>query len=385
MPIRAPHEARPCRGFSLIEFMIAITVSLLILAAMSTAFVSSSRARTELERSSQQIENGRYALSALSDDLQLAGYLSQFNIVAAGLTPPAAKPAPCAITPAALIAAMPLHIQGYDNQAVTCLDADGDDLLSDYKAGTDVLVVRHVSTCVRGATNCPDQDGAPYFQASLCETELSSLTPLGADTYRLDTDIDNLDRKRRNCTTTAEIRQFLVHVYFVTNNDEAGDGIPTLKRAELGGEDGDAFYTAFSVAHGIENLQFEYGIDTDGAGVAGYGHPNVFTADPDIYDGPGGAAGPFANCAANADCTQNWANVMSVKVTLLARNPDETRDYTNTKIYELGLNAAGGLECAKAASNDGAAGETCAAFNDRFKRHAYQSAIRLVNAAARRE
>ncbi|MGH8561634.1 MAG: PilW family protein, partial [Nevskiales bacterium] len=78
-PTVMPSPEQPCTGsrqsgFSLVELMIAITLSLIILAALSAIFVTSSRARDEIARANQQIENGRYAMQILSDDLQLAGY-----------------------------------------------------------------------------------------------------------------------------------------------------------------------------------------------------------------------------------------------------------------------------------------------------------------------
>src|SRR3546814_5874651 len=50
----------------------------------------------------------------------------------------------------------------------------------------------------------------------------------------LDTTATNLNRTKRDCSTAASKRRFLVHIYFLANNDKPGDGIHTLKRAELG-------------------------------------------------------------------------------------------------------------------------------------------------------
>src|SRR5260221_10341188 len=103
---------RDQRGFSLIEFMIAATLSLLVLAALTTAFVSNSRTRDEMQRASEQIENGRYSAQVLNDDLELAGYMGQLaqyspnnpgmNVYFTG----GAVPNPCATTVSALQAAM---------------------------------------------------------------------------------------------------------------------------------------------------------------------------------------------------------------------------------------------------------------------------------------
>lgn len=363
-------------GFTIIEFMIAMTLSLLVLAALTTAFVASSRSRAEIEKANEQIENGRFALQILTDDVGMAGFLSSFDLdVAMGAgTPmpiPTAKPNPCSAALADLRAALPMHIQGYDSLAA--LDANLATCLAGFKAGTDILVVRRTATCVGGAPNCAMVAGAPYFQASLCATQLASLN--ASEYYRLDSTVGNLDRTRRNCATVADRRQYLVHIYFVAGNDRAGDGIPTLKRAELGNAANPGGFTIVPLAHGIQDLQIDYGIDNDGDGA-----PDVFTSNPDTYDAPGGAVGPHADCAAHAaECIANWRNVMVVRLNLLARNTSASRDHTDTKVYTLGLKDDGTGRCANES------GGTCVAFGDKFKRHVYQTSVRLNNPAGRRE
>ena len=345
----SPHPAdRPStcqRGFSLIELMIAITLGMLVMAGLTVVYVNSSRTHAELDKASQQIENGRYAMQVLSDELRLAGYLAEFNILQAGLPTPGTKPDPCASDIVSLSAALPLHIQGYDNTAtLTCI--------SDRKANTDVLVVRRVSTCVSGAAGCTDVAGAAYFQASLCNssTELDSAN--ATDQFRLDTVAANLDRHKKDCVTLASTRRYITNIYFVANNDLPGDGVPTLKRAELGA----GGFTVVSLANGIDNLQLEYGIDTDGDGI-----PDALNANPDTYGACVGAA-----------CVTNWQNVMLVNLNLLSRNNLPSPAYTDTKTYSLGLDAGGSAN-------------TVGPFNDPYRRHVFQAQVRLNNPAGRRE
>lgn len=382
---------RGAAGFTIIEFMIAMTLSLLVLAALTAAFVANSRSRAEIERANQQMENGRFALQLLSDDLQLAGYLSHFNPfnAAATLTLPAAKPNPCDTTIASIDAALLLHVQGYDSPAG--LDTSLDDCLADHKTGTDIVVVRRVATCAVGAPNCGAVANAPYFQASLCanENELGDPDNNALLFYDLDSNLANLTRTQRDCATDAEHRQYLTHIYYVANNDQAGDGIPTLKRAELTravSPDDTSFpdggFEIVPLAHGIENLQIEYGIDTDGSGVpwSGDGIPNVFTASPDRYN-RANPASPQADCAANAaNCLRNWGDVMAMRLNVLARNITPSQDHTDTKVYQLGLAFDGTANCARDENDDG----TCEAFNDRIKRHVYQTSVKLNNPSGRR-
>jgi type IV pilus assembly protein PilW len=334
-------------GFSIIEMMISITIGLIILAGLTAIFISNSRARTEIERANRQIENGRYALQLLSDDVRLAGYYAEFD--PSGLTSPGALPDPCVPGLLALRDGLPLHVQGDDNAATipSCI--------SDVKPLTDILVIRRASTCQAGIGDCDPVAAnlVPYFQASLCSNPAQLNFPIVNNSsylgrfYDLDTNPANLTLNNRDCTTVAALHRYLTHIYFIANNNKPGDGIPTLKRAELGA--GPAF-TIVALVDGIENLQLQYGIDS----------PTVDGA-PDSYN-----AAPAS--------VNDWRAVVSIKINLLARNTEPTSGYnttsTSTKTYTLGYDASGALI-------------TVGPFTDSFKRHAYQSEVRVNNAAGR--
>jgi type IV pilus assembly protein PilW len=288
-------------GFSIPELMVALTIGLLILAGMTTLFVRNSRTQSQVERANRQIENGRYAIALLSTDLRNAGYYGEFDPTP--LADPGGVPDPCAPTLPALRDALPLHVQGY---------AAGESLpscLTDVKTGSAVLVVRHARTCLAGNPDC-DADGidGPLFQASLCDnmSELGSGNP--ANHYALDTVTANLNRHKRDCTqvagtgTLAATRRFITHIYYVANNDKAGDGIPTLKRKELRLNDaGELVFVTVPLVEGIDQLKLDYGVDTSDDGVV-----DQYTAAP-------GTA-------------HNWRNTLSVRVSLLARNVERGTD-----------------------------------------------------------
>ena len=347
-------------GLSLVEMMIAITLGLIIMAGLTTILVSNSRARNEVERANRQIENGRYALQMLADDLRLAGYLAEFNPNT--LADPAALPVPCATALADLVNNLPLHVQGVDNvTSTTPLSC-----LSDVKTGTDILIVRRASTCVPGVAGCAAViAGAPYFQASLCSAEFNR-APVGAtaavardNQFKLETAIANLNvfppaLRKGNCAnanTIADIHRYLTHIYFVANNDQAGDGIPTLKRWEL-----DAIPRIVPLVEGIEDFQVEYGIDNAPA-TAGNGVPDEFTSTPSSITA--------------------WRQVVLAKVFLLARNTESTAGFVDRKTYTMNSDGTQTNPCNGFSGNQLT---TCQS----FRRHAYQSTVRLNNPAGRR-
>lgn len=341
-------------GLSLVEMMIGMTLGLMVIATVTVLFVNNNRVRRETEKTSEQIENGRYATQLLLEDLRLAGYYGEFN--PGSLPTPATVPDPSATDAVSLAAAMPLPIQGYDGG--TGLPAGVSTLLTDRRTGSDVLVVRRASTCVAGDAGCDafDTSANTYFQTTLCQTQLSSLT--AATRFLIGTDSNQFISSnpavigsaapptflaKKDCVTPAVQRTFIARIYFVANNNQSGDAIPTLKVAELRSGQ----FTIAPLVAGIDQLQIEYGLDTNGDG-----EPNVYAANP-------------------ATATA-WRQVTAVKVHSLARNSATSGGFTDTRTYVLGLKADG---------TDNSFGP----YADAYKRHAYTTVTRLNNVAGRLE
>ena len=353
---RTPSAPRPpkgaaaplrSRGYTIVELMVAITISLIILAALVSAFAGNSRQRHAIERANQQTEDGSYALQVIADDLRNAGYLSSLNpgTYAApnpGLIIPAAAPNACAFDVATLNSGLLLPVQGYDN------GANAPACLADLRAGTDILVVRRTSTCAVGSAGCdPQVVGDVYLQASGCAAEFSAGTY-----FVLDSNVASFTLHQKDCVTAAPLYQYRTHIYFVANNDQPGDGIPTLKRAELG----PGAFNIVPLVEGVENLQIEYGLDTAAPTT---GTPAVYTANPNSY-----------LACAPAVCASYWGNTVAAKINILTRDLTPTQGYTDTKTYTLGLTAGG-------------AANTFGPFNDGFRRHVYYAVARLNNPASR--
>ena len=342
-------------GASLVELMIGITLGLMILAATTTLFVANSRARQEREKTSQQFENGRYASQLLADDLRLAGYYGEFNPTV--LATPGTLPDPSAFDSASLMTAMALPIQGYDD-GTTGMPANLVTLLADLRTGTDVLVIRRASTCVAGAAGCDAVNTTlyTYFQTTLCQNQINNLPAtsqflIGTTASQFTSSNSNVTGAanppaflaQKDCATPAIQRSYYTRIYFIANDDQPGDGIPTLKVAELGS----GAFTISPMVAGIEQLQLEYGLDTDGDGT------------PDTYTG------------APTNATQ-WQQVTAVKIHVLARNLQTTGGFSDSRTYVLGLNSVG-------------ANNVFGPYNDGYKRHAYSTVVRLDNVAGRLE
>jgi type IV pilus assembly protein PilW len=325
------------RGLSLVELMVSITIGLFILAAMTTLFSNQVKSRAELDKSNRMLDNGRYALEILSDNLRAAGYYGSY----APSGTPVATIDPCDVAQITSNSdVLLLHVQGYNaagaSSAISSLPAScgfsytagGVNTL---KPGSDILVLRRASTAAPVAAASAVANTL-YLQTSNCTTDLSSyrVAPGTADFSAL---------HNKDCATTASLRPFLVQVYFVASNNNPNDGIPTLKRRELDPVSG-AFVTT-PLVEGIEYMQVDYGLDADANGSA-----DSYIAAPLLAD---------------------WPNIVSVRLNIIARNNELSAAYTDTKTYTLG--SAG----------------TFGPFYDAYKRHAYTEVVRLNNPSGRRE
>ena len=313
-------------GLSLVELMIALTIGLVLLLGLSTLMVQQSNTRNEMDKSSRQIENGRYAIQLLHDDIQLAGFYGDYSPSNGVAT--AIPNDPCDSTLASLgwdaaIPQVPVAIFGYTGGVG---DPTPNNCLENYLDNTAILVTRRVSSVTTPVASAAVN--AIYLQVSSCNTDAAPFV-LGTSGYNL---------RQRDCATLAVLRPYIVRIYFISSCTVCGtDSIPTLKVREIIG--GNA--STIALVEGIQNMQFDYGIDTSGDGA------------PDIYD--------------NTPDTADWSNVTAVRVNLLARNNDPTTGYKDSKQYNLG--------------GAGIVGP----FNDTYKRQAYSQLVRAVNPSGRRE
>jgi type IV pilus assembly protein PilW len=360
-------------GFSLVELMIASAIGLLLLTGLSMIFINSSDANRELQKTAQQIENGRYAVEVLSQDLRLAGFYGHLYDVGA-ITAPGSVPDPCEDSSAsALLSALWFPVQGYggtvhsttpasdtaaDVSSTTCAALTSANL----KAGSDVLVIRRADTNALAAADVPEED-AFYIQAntSQAEIQLGGTVAVGSDKKADGTTAATLKLTNGAAPApAAPIRRLHVRVYFVAPcsvgsgtggvcTGAAGeDAIPTLKRLELTKS---GSVTLVPLVEGIDYLKIEYGIDDLPAAVK-------------LETGLNGDA--TVDRFETAPSAAEWANVIAAKVHVLARNTEPTRGHLDDKTYTLG-------------SVD------VPARNDNFKRHVYTAAVYLANPAGRRE
>lgn len=381
---RARHESS---GFSLIELMIAMTIGLLLLSGLAMIFVNSSDANRELQKTAQQIENGRFAIEAVSQDLRHAGFYGHVHDLSSITMPATVPPDPCeAADVSELKKALWFPVQGYrgtihaTNPAAnarasglpaTCTGA----LLTNanLKPGSDVLVVRRANTNALVAADTPDLD-VFYVQAGAIVADVqlgrsTSASAIGTDKNATGAASAIFLTNTAVSPPAAPIRRLHINVYFVAPcsagsaangacTGAAGeDTIPTLKRLELTSS---GTMTIVPLVEGIEHFKVEFGVDTApgtvnlATGYSGDGTVDSFKIAPDVAD---------------------WTTVIAAKVYMLARNTDPTTGFADTKSYVLGSSTA----------TDNVTVPQAAGANAAYKRHVYSAAVNMVNPAGRRQ
>lgn len=365
------------QGFSLIELMVAITLGLLIMTALITLFLDMSRTNREMAKTNAQIENGRFAIQLLQNDIVhggfWGGYVPEFDDLTASTTVapggiPSTVPDPCSPAAADADGLIALPLQTYEaSTSVTCV--------IDKKDNTDIALIRHAATSE--ATDCTGTNLC--FQASNCADDSSR--------YKLAT--SGFDLREITCTNPTAIRKLVSNIYWIRNDN-------TLMRAEFTG----AAYDVQPLIDGIEGFRIELGrdyISDDNTDIITGRNPPVtgtvnaslqYTkaikwADEDNRTSPvnrgDGIPDEYIRCPASGCTVDQLINVVSVKVYILARASQATAGYKDTKTYSLGT--------AQTMCSTDSTDTSCdlKVLDPSFKRHVFSTTVRLNNISGRRE
>jgi type IV pilus assembly protein PilW len=332
---------RAARGFTLVEIMVAVTIGLIILVAVAQIFATS-RATYGLQEGLARVqENGRFSMEFLARDLRMAGYAGCLNVNQA-LNTSADFTASNGLKNSGDFenAFGPgLHIQGHEwtatgtwNPALPTFGGGATQLV--VQEQTDVLVIR------RGA------EQSYRLTAVLADNEAGITIPetvdIEVDDIILIADCNNVDVIQVSTSTVAspletlehadtgtapgntanalakayggdaEVMKLVARVYYIGWRGDDNSNPPGLFVREMGqGTMG----AAQELVENVDSMQLIYGEDTTADGSA------------DIYRLP----------AAITD----WSRVVSVRLALLLRTPDESGPDTDTKIYSLFGDAGG--------------------------------------------
>lgn len=311
-------------GFSLVEIMVALVIGLFLMTGVIQIFLGSKTTYRTTENSSRIQENGRLAIELLSRDLRMAGYKGCLR---------SSMPTVNVLNNAtAFNWNFGQEIQGFNESGTTWSPALPSDISGlQMIAGTDVITVRTIDSEGIYVTGQPSiQSGCTASVSSTADLKVTSNTFLKDDDIVLVTNceraavfqITNFNDKENvvhntggtsvpgnstkdlgGCLIGGEMMKISTKTYFIRTGSS---GRPALWR-RVGTS------PAEELVEGVENMQIIYGVDTSN------------DREADQY-----------STADVVSATNNWPNVVSVRVSFLLQSIDDrvttaaqTYDYNN--------------------------------------------------------
>jgi type IV pilus assembly protein PilW len=317
------------RGFSLVELLVALTISGVLIAGAVTVYSQSRRTHDVSESYARVQEEARYALGIIEPDVQLAGYygftnaFDDFQLVdSTGSGIPTTR---MEQTDAA-VAAVPASAQACGNNfAVDLMQTvqGSNDVFAlgpgwggacapfgaGAQPGTDTLTIRRASTEAVAASDQFIQLAINRLQPNNQRIVLDGVVPAMPD------------------PDLRSVRNLIVRTFYISqDSEERGVGVPSLRMISLGA--GQAF-TDTEIMPGVEDLQVQFGVDT-----GDYDGDNIIDDDGDgngIPDSPNGRATRYVDAD---DAVLPGAQVVSVRIWLRLRAEQPEMGFIDDRRYQ---------------------------------------------------
>ena len=296
------HFLQKQSGYSIVEWMVVIVLTLFLTAGLLTIFVSSKRATTESLNSGERQENAAFALQLLTRDLKQAYFFAQAtgdnkdvwdlngNSVATSLDcidNVGSGTFPSGGEYRQLWAAIVPTISA--NLEMECLkDNDSETSLI---ADTEFISIKRA----RGLAQSAVFDDQRYYL---------DINPTGITVYPGDASV-------LTSGAVTPVWQYIHHVYYLDKEED----IPRLRRIHL---EKNKMVTEEPLVEGIENMQFMFALD------------NLLASDRD------GSIHAFVKTSQVTDTDWDSGRVIGIKIYLLSRALTKTPGYITNDTYQLG-------------------------------------------------
>lgn len=305
-----------CVGFSLVELMVSMAISFVLLLAITNVYLGSKETYRVREDFSKLQELGRQGLEVLTRSILMTdhwGGVPSSDITVGTVTGITAGSGAC---DAAWIQNTNQPLIGEDGvSAVSGLTQFQNCVATnEYVPNSDVLIIRY-------ADSQPVIDSVVNASSGLfIRSEVESRGQLfvgSSGTSGTGVGTSSTLNATRNY-------QYRVEAYFLRNCSDVPctDGIPTLSRLTMI----DNALQLELIADGVEQIQYQYGLDTDGDAVA-----DQFV---------------------NAGNVVNWNQVVAVNIDAIIRSANQDHSVSDTATYSLagGSSVAGGINFTPASS-----------------------------------
>ena len=314
---------------SLTEALVALALGMLMMAGAVAGYAKTRDAYSALETNARLQETARYAMALIEADARMAGFWG-LTSRADAVTVSAALGFPAKCGGQAWVTDTLRFIDGSNNAYLAAPNCAA--LSGGAQPGSDVLVIRRASaeriTPQNATVAAPNRDRVLVVTNRVqgqifVPKDLSNAIPSGYAT---------LDDPAR--APLADTRELLVHAYYVSSGSSTAGGYPALRRKILtaGPDIGDE-----EIVAGIEDLQFQIGLDTNGDSLA------------DTFVNPGGAT--------------DAAIPVALRIWLRLRAPERDNAFTDDRAAAY-------------------ADRTMNASHDHFRRLLYSKTLQLRNSGS---
>lgn len=330
------------QGFSLVEVFVALAIGLVILSGVLSVFIGMRTTTAETLMYGELQENGRFAVSVLTDDISKqdfwGDYTGVFDIstISHALVAPGNDCTGAGVNNASFPVAVG-HFRTIWGDIVDSSNPIG--CFNDAKIGSDVIQVKRV---LAGDLIQRAADGSAILDV---DGNQIPITNADAGNYHLVTNANDGILFGSGAVPAVEngrVWQYQHHVYYVRDEAQGSNTVPVLMQGQL--------TTRMSFApiiDGIEMIHFMYGYDADTDPDAdGYGIVDAFIPASDMTDALWNDAG--------------GSKIIAIKIFVLARNIAADNKYTNNNTYQLG--------------------DLTVTFNDNYRRLLFSSTVTLYNA-----
>jgi len=293
------------QGMTLVELMVAMAIGLFLVGGALFVYSQSKNTYRAGDSLARLQETARFAMDTLEPDVRLARFWGRSSSPARITTPPGmvitCDGADVTDWVTDLEAAVEVRDDSYD--------LDCDSFRDDPQAGSDVLILRHAE---------PWSGGAP--------------TPPAAGRVQVRTNLEGgrtfNDGNPPDLGTDASTHNVVMNAYYVSRQSSFEATQPSLRRLTLRA---DGTVGEEEVIPGVENLQVQLGMDTDGDG------------DVDRY-----VDGDHPLVTAGAPGFDPDAQVVAVRVWMLVGTPADDQAWVDERLYPTPDADLGGLPAGSA-------------------------------------
>ncbi len=256
--MRKPECNMVSRGFSLIELMLAMLIGLIIIGGVMSLYVSTRNTQRTSEDQLQLLSDARFVINTIGDDLRQAGYWGETAVTTSIVC--RNGDATCTGSDALALATNDCANGWYIDLTNAVIASDNTSNYNatctsqSYRANTDVLGVHYADSNIVATTDLAAT--VTYIRSNydigglFIGNTIPTSTPYDGLKYWTNTAANN---------ARSENRQLVSHLYYVSDDTVAGDGIPSLHRVEL--EPGPVMKDKMLIS-GVADLQFQFGVDT---------------------------------------------------------------------------------------------------------------------------